>query len=392
MFKRLLNLPLSRTFFLFGPRSTGKSTLLRELLPESQALWIDLLDPELERILSQSPSRFTALLKNEKESGQSRKWVVIDEVQKVPVLLSLVHQQLQKKQFQFALTGSSARKLKRGNADLLAGRASWFELYSLTHLELGDKFDLASALSWGTLPEVMDLSFADRARFLKSYCNIYLKEEVIAEQLIRRIQPFRNFLELVALQNSQIINYSKFANDCGVDITTIQNYFEILKDTLLGLELPPFHDSIRKRQRKNPKFYFFDTGVTRALANLSPDSIQPRTFLYGKYFEQFIITEIFRLMKCLDKDWKLSYLRSKDDAEIDLIIEMESNKKVAIEIKSSDQVELKEVRSFERLGEDIAEAKLIYISQDPLNQTYGKVECLFWKNAINYLFELSIPS
>jgi predicted AAA+ superfamily ATPase len=387
MFNRLLKPSLTRSFFLFGPRSTGKSTLLKKLLPETKALWIDLLDPEIERELSQSPSKLIAILDQEFQNGKKRKWVVIDEVQKVPELLSIVHQFIQKKKFLFALTGSSARKLKRGSADLLGGRASWFELYSLTNLEIGKKFDINSALKWGSLPEIFELKDQDKIRFLRAYSNIYLKEEIIAEQLVRKVQPFRNFLELVALQNAQIINYTKFAKDCGVDVTTIQTYFEILKDTLIGFELQPFHVSIRKRQRTNPKFYLFDNGITRALANMLEESIQPKTSTYGKYFEQYIVTEIFRLMKAYEKDWKLTYLASKDGKEIDLIIEKSPRKRIAIEIKSYSNVDEVEVRSFERLARDIPSAELFFISQDKINKKFGEVQCLFWKDALNEIFE-----
>ena len=389
MFNRTLHPSLSRSFFLFGPRSTGKSTLLKKLLPETKALWIDLLDPDTERELSQSPSRLAALLDQEYSSKKPRRWVVIDEVQKVPALLSVVHQYIQKKKFTFALTGSSARKLKRGGADLLGGRASWFEFYSLTHIELGDDFDLDSVIKWGSLPEIFELDTKDKARFLKAYCNIYLKEEIVAEQLVRKVQPFRNFLELVALQNAQIINYSKFAHDCGVDTTTVQNYFEILMDTLVGFELQPFHLSIRKRQRTNPKFYLFDTGVTRALAHLLDESVIPKTSTYGKYFEQFIITEIYRLMKANEKDWKLSYFSSKTGKEIDLIIEMSPKSRIAIEIKSSTQVDEREVRSFERLAQDIPSAELLFISQDKASLKYGAVQCLHWKIALSKIFSVT---
>ncbi len=379
MFKRLVRPPLTRSFFLFGPRSTGKSTLLRELLPESQALWLDLLDPDLERDLSRSPSTLTALLRQESASRR-RPWVVIDEVQRVPQLLSVAQQFIQRGEFRFALTGSSARKLKRGAANLLGGRASWFELSSLTHLELGDSFDLDTVLSWGSLPEIFGLDDSDRARLLKAYCNIYLKEEVVAEQLVRKVQPFRNFLELVALQNAQLVNYARFAQDCGADITTVQAYFEILQDTLVGFELPPFHASIRKRQRKNPKFYLFDTGVTRAMAGLLGGPLQPRTALYGKYFEQFFVTEIRRLIRCREEDWKLSYLTSKDGAEIDLVVD-KGSERVAVEIKSTDRVDEKEVRAFERLGRDLRKARLIYVSRDGRSQRHGDVECLPWQEA-----------
>ncbi len=385
MFNRLLNPPLTRSFFLFGPRSTGKSTLLRKILPESEALWVDLLDVDMEKSLAQSPGRLAALLTQECATKQ-RKWVVIDEIQKIPELLSVVQQFIQKKQFLFAMTGSSARKLRKGAANLLGGRAFWFEISSLTHIEIGERFDLNSALKWGTLPEIFDLQDSDRMRYLRAYCNIYLKEEIVAEQLVRKVQPFRDFLELVAIQNAQIINYSKFARDCQVDVTTIQTYFEILKDTLVGLELPAFHTSVRKRQRANSKFYFFDTGVCRAMAGLIDESLNPKTTLYGKYFEQFIITEIHRLIKCFEKEWKLSYLMTKDGAEVDLIIDRGSTDRIAIEIKSNDQVDELEVSAFERLAQDIPHAKLLFISQDPVAMKYGTVECLHWRDAIRMIF------
>ena len=387
MFNRSFNPPLSRSFFLFGPRSTGKSTLLKDFLPETKALWIDLLDPDTEAAFARSPSRLTAILDQELSQNKPRNWVVIDEVQKNPALLSLVHLHIQKKKFRFALTGSSARKLKRGGADLLAGRASWFDLFPLTHIELGTAFQLDEVLKWGSLPEIFELTEIDKKRFLKSYCNIYLKEEVIAEQLIRKTQPFRNFLELVALQNAQIVNYSKFAKDCGVDTVTIQTYFEILQDTLIGFELLPFHESVRKRVRKNPKFYLFDTGVTRALAGLIEDTLSPRTSLYGKCFEQFLVVEIYRLIKYAEKQWKMSYLSTKDDVEVDLIIEKSKSERWAIEIKSSQKIDLQEVASFERIAKDIPHAQLLYLSQDPVSQKHGAVLSMPWQSGLEKIFK-----
>lgn len=385
MFHRILSPSLRRSFFLFGPRSTGKSTLLETLLPESRALWINLLDPKVERPLARNPGVLSELLDHEL-AGPKRQWVVIDEVQKVPELLSLVHLYIQKKKFLFALTGSSGRKLKRGGADLLGGRASWFELSSLTHLELEKSFDLSTVLRWGSLPEIFSLGDGDRARFLEAYCGLYLREEIIAEQLIRNVQPFRNFLELVALQNAQIVNYSHFARDCGVDVKTIQTYFEILQDTLIGFELPPFHGSIRKRQRKNPKFFLFDNGVTRALAGGLESAPAPRTAAYGKCFEQFFITEVRRLMQCYEKNWRLSYLASKDGAEIDLIVEKPSVR-IALEVKSYEQVDEKEVGAFERLAGDLPKTRLIFASRDPLPKRLGEVECLPWQQAIAEVFK-----
>jgi len=353
-----------------------------DLLPESKAVWVDLLDVQLEQIYSKNPHQLNALLEQEKD----RQWVVIDEIQKIPSLLGIVHKHIRQKKFKFALTGSSARKLKSGQADLLAGRASWFELFPFTHFELGSNFNLDDALNWGTLPEISQLSETDKSRFLRSYCHVYLKEEIIAEQLIRKIQPFRNFLELAALQNAQIINYSKFAKDCGVEVTTIQTYFEILTDTLIGIELPPFHESIRKRQRKNPKFYLFDLGVTKALAGLLETKYVPRTPSYGKAFEQFVILEIYRLIKYEEHDWKLSYLTTKDDAEVDLIVEVGKQRRFALEIKSTTLIDETSARSLEALAGDIPNAELILVSNDPRSLRFGRVQAMHWTNAIKKIF------
>jgi len=245
----------------------------------------------------------------------------------------------------------------------------------------------ARVMQWGSLPEIFELDAEDRKRFLSAYGTIYLKEEVVAEQLVRKVQPFRNFLELIALQNAQIVNYTKFARGCGVDVTTIQTYFEILQDTLVGFELPPFHASIRKRQRKNPKFFFFDCGVTRSLAGLLEEKLIPQTSAYGKVFEQFFVTEIYRLMKAHEKNWKLSYLTSKDGAEIDLIVEQGRSKLFAIELKSSKKVEEKEVLAFKRLAGDLPKASLLFLSQDKRPQKYDGVECLHWLEGIKKVFE-----
>ena len=368
---------------MFGARGTGKTTLLKKHFSKTECLWLDLLDPELEARLQQRPNLLLEL--TEKLSQKS--WVIIDEIQKIPSLLGIVHQIIREKKLSFALTGSSARKLKRDGADLLAGRASWFDLFPLMYEELNDHFYLENILRFGSLPETLELDFIEKKRYLKSYCNTYLKEEIIAEQLVRKVQPFRNFLSLAAIQNGQIINYSNFANDVLVEIPTIQTYFEILVDTLLGFELLPFQESIRKRQRKNPKFYFFDLGISRTLAGEIESPVIESTAAFGKAFEHFIILEVYRKIKTYEKEWELSYLQTKDHAEIDLIIERSKRDRWAIEIKSSDRVDLKEVRKLEELGKDILNSKLFYVSRDPIERKIGLVECIHWKTLISRLFE-----
>jgi predicted AAA+ superfamily ATPase len=382
MVKRLLTISFKRSFFLFGARGSGKSTLLKELLP-SNTLNFDLLDPALEHRLAKDPSEFIKALDAQRNKTE---WVLVDEIQKNPTLLGYVHQEIRKSSFKFALTGSSARKLKKGSADMLAGRANWYELYPLTSYELKEKFDLSSALHWGTLPEPYFLDLGERRNFLRSYVNTYLKEEVIQEQLIRKVQPFRNFLELAAIDSGKIINFSKFAKQAGTEVVTIQSYYEILEDTLIGFSLLPFSKSLRKRQRKNPKFYFFDLGVARALSGELGNALVPRTSVYGHFFEQFLILEIYRLVKIFEMDWKLSYLMTGANLEIDLIIEQASKTLWAIEIKSTQTVDESEVLKLETLAKDIAGAQTLYLSCDPLEKKISKTTCLHWTEGLKLIF------
>jgi predicted AAA+ superfamily ATPase len=244
MYQRSLKPSKTNSFFLFGARATGKTTLLQEQEFLANALQFDLLDPELEARFALNPR----LLLEQASKLSPGSWIVIDEVQKVPKLLSLVHKIIEEKKVHFALTGSSARKLRRGGADMLAGRAFVFYLFPLTYGESLQKgFELRHALSWGSLPKVVGYSEdLDRIRYLNAYVHTYIKEEIQVEQLVRNLDPFRLFLKVAAQNNGKIINYSNIAKDTGVDIKSVQNYYEILRDTHLGFLLEPFGKSIRK--------------------------------------------------------------------------------------------------------------------------------------------------
>jgi predicted AAA+ superfamily ATPase len=340
---------LTESFFLFGARGTGKSTLLKKLISEKKSLYVDLLDSEVEEKYALSPSLLYEELKLLQKNKSEIKWIIIDEVQKNPALLNTVHRLIEEKYFKFALTGSSARKLKRGHANLLAGRAFVFNLFPLTHQELKADFDLIEYLTWGGLPKIFELSTLNKKRFLKSYTQTYLKEEILEEQLIRNLTPFRHFLEVAAQSGSKIINYSRIAADVGVESPTVQSYFEILEDTYLGFLLPPFHESLRKRQRKNPKFYFFDLGIQRALAKKLDLPLQRQSYEFGDLFESFIVQEIHRLIHYQEKEWTLSYLRTKDDLEVDLIIDRHALPRAYIEIKSTEKIQNEDFQGFKNL-------------------------------------------
>lgn len=335
MLKRLSNLPTNHSFFLFGARGTGKTSLLKSRFKE-QVLYIDLLNLDIEAAYQLDPEQ---LYRELNALPTETSIIIIDEIQKVPKLLDVVHRKIEESALVFVLTGSSARKLKRGAANLLAGRAFVFHLHPLTALELGEQFDLQRALSFGTLPAVWNFSDdLDRRRYLKAYSNTYLKEEVWGEQLVREIEPFRRFLQVAAQQHGQIVNFSKIARDVGVDDSTVKNYFSILEDTLVGYYLPAYSGSERKQLKMAAKFYLFDNGVRRALAGVVDFQLQPGSSEYGIAFEQLVISEIMRQTSYLEIDLRYSYLATEGGAEIDLIISKGKNVAALIEIKSARRI------------------------------------------------------
>lgn len=376
----MINISQSQSFFLFGPRATGKSTHLEHMFPADQRIVLDLLDPELADELISYPNN---LLKRLEPYIKSKPWVVIDEVQKAPQLLDIVHKLIKDKKFKFALTGSSARKLKRGAANLLAGRAFVYNLYPLAVPELGEAFDLDYALSYGTLPEVFTFKdLNDKAMYLKAYAQTYLKEEIISEQLIRNLPPFRRFLDIVGQTDTDVINYSNVAKDINSDPKTVSNYYDILEDTLIGFRLPSYHTSIRKQQKKAPKFYLFDPGVARALAGRVDLDLAVKTYEYGRLFEGFIVNEINRCLAYKNKQYKLSYLRIKEELEIDLVIEQAGRPLCLIEIKAADRVDERHVKSLLTLSKDFENSKRFLFSNDKDTKNLSGVLACHWKEGI----------
>jgi predicted AAA+ superfamily ATPase len=378
MFKRIVKLSKTHSFFLFGARATGKSTLVQNFVASERMLYINLLDPHVDDLLSEKPKALLEMI----DANTDKDWIVIDEIQKNPKLLDLVHQLSENKKYKFILTGSSARKLKRGQANLLAGRAFNYKCHPLTFIELGDAFDLNFVLQFGSLPAIFSATNDERQDYLRSYVDIYFKEEIVAEQIIRNLRPFKNFLSIAAQMNGKILNINKIANDVGVDHNTVQNYFEILEDTLVGFLLEPFSRSIRKRQRQASKFYYFDLGVTRALKKMTEYPLIPKSFEYGDAFEHFIILEIKRLIDYFQPDWTISYLTTKDGAEIDLIIERPRLKTVLIEIKSTDDIQLLDksmFNTYSKLALDIDNSEAYVFSQDTVAYKKENITCVHWK-------------
>jgi predicted AAA+ superfamily ATPase len=378
MFNRQLKLPLKESILLFGARGTGKSTLVKESFPHAQI--IDLLDGDQYARLQTRP----ALLSGEiAESLNARRPIIIDEVQRVPELLNQIHLHIERDQGHFILTGSSARKLRRGGANLLAGRASVLRLFPLLAAELGNQFKLAEALRWGTLPRLSHLDDdAQRLRFLKSYAETYLQEEIIAEQIVRKLPPFRRFLQIAGQMNTKLINYSKIAADVLADPVIVKSYFQVLEDTLLGLTLEPYHGSIRKRQRAAPKFYIFDCGVARTLAGTIDIPVTPSTSDYGYTFEAFLIGQINTALTYRQKQFQLSYLLTREGAEVDLIVERAGEPTILIEIKSGAIVRDEDLGSIHRLSKDFANARTVCLYDGTVRRRFEKTSILPWREGI----------
>lgn len=386
MFKRLLSPLRSSSFFIFGARGTGKSTFIKQQFVDKNSIYIDLLEPNNESKYALKPQ----ILFNELSVlKKSPSWIIIDEIQKVPKLLDVVHAMIESKKYRFILTGSSARKLKRGAANLLAGRANVYHMYPLSYDELGKSFVLEDVLRWGALPRLYSLN-TDREKksFLNSYVQTYFSEEVRAEQLLRKLEPFRAFLPVLGQVSGKIINHKKIGEEVGVSSLTIQSYFQILEDTLLGFYLPAFHLSVRKSQRLSPKFYLFDTGIKKALEESLDQVVAPRTSVFGDLFESFLINEIIKLNAYHEKGFRLSYYGTKNNVEIDLIL-TRGKTHFLIEIKSNEKIDETEVKAMAAATETFPNVKrLFYLSRDESHQKIGKIECMNWKLFLSKFSEL----
>lgn len=311
MYNRIISLQKepTRSFFLWGTRQTGKSTLLKSLYPHAKV--IDLLQSDVFASYVQSPSRLREI-----ETGA--KLIVIDEVQKIPELLDEVHWCMENQNRIFALCGSSARKLKRGHANLLGGRALRYELYGLSAIELGESFDLTRILNHGYLPSHYDCDPSELKRLMLSYVGDYLREEIAAEGLVRNLGVFSDFLSMAALSDCESINFNSFARDLGVSSHTSREYFNILVDTLVAWYLPLFRNRPKRKAASSTKFYFSDVGAVNLLAKRN--GIEAGSEVFGKAFENWVAHEIRCYNHYRDKLHDLSYWLSENDEEVDFLV------------------------------------------------------------------------
>lgn len=383
---RLLNIPQNKNLFLFGPRQTGKSTLLNTIFLPEKTLYYNLLHSETYRRMAANPETLRA----EVQAALSLKkisHVIIDEVQKIPQLLDEVHSLIESDiSCSFILSGSSSRKLKRVHANMLGGRAWTFHLFPFMYQELKDSFDINNALRFGTLPSVsLAKDDLEKSEILRSYVDTYIKEEIELEATIRNLGGFLRFLPITASQNGELVNYSNIARETGVTLNTAREYYKILEDTLIGFFLFPYGRSVRKKMVKHPKFYFFDTGVVTALTKKLGVPLMEHNYEYGRAFEHFFICEMIRLNDYNRLDLEFSFYRTERGAEVDCIIETPKGRIIAVEIKSTRAPSSSHCTGLYSFKQKAPNAELILVCQakNPLN--LKEAIAMPWEEALQYI-------
>lgn len=348
--RQLLEATKSNSIFLFGARQTGKSTLLKSLFPD--AISFDLLNSDVKNRFEQRPALLYEVLKHEPDNAL----VIFDEIQQVPELLNEVHRLIFDKQMRFVLCGSSARKLRRKGYNTLGGRAVPYYLYPLVSAEIPD-FNLDRALNHGLLPAHYDAS--SPSMLMSAYLDVYLREEIKAEALVRNMKSFNQFLTIAAMTNGEMVNYNNIASDCGVSANTVKEYFSILEDTLLGYFVPAYTRTKKRRLVQAPRFYLFDVGLTNHM--LKRKHIEEGTPEYGHAFEHFVIQELVAYISYTQNENQLSYWRTYTGVEVDAII---GDAKIAIEIKSAREIQNKHLKNLRSFANEYSPVRKLVVSLD----------------------------
>ena len=376
MIARHLNLQQllqQKSFFLFGPRAVGKSTLIAQQLRD-QATVIDLLNERVLLEFTADPERLEAIALRDKH-----KVMAIDEIQRLPQLLNSVHRLIEGSGVRFLLTGSSTRKLRRGGTNLLAGRAWLAYLFPLTFGEI-ENFDLARYLHYGGLPAVYTSANPDEE--LNAYVSIYLKEEIREEGIVRQLPPFNRFLRTMALANCELINFNNLSRDCQVAASTVREYVQVLEDTLLGMTLLPWRASQRRKATATAKFYFFDTGVARVLAGI--EHTERMSTAYGKSFELFILMELRAYLSYTRQHTAdLHFWRSRYGHEVDFLV----GKELAIEVKASTNTSTRDLPGLKALSEEGVFKKFYLVSQDRMNRKHTVFHLVHWQTFLHELWD-----
>lgn len=365
MFERILqiNNELEDSIFLFGARQTGKSTALRMQFPD--ATYIDLLDTDLKSRFQRRPALLYEMLHDKAEQTL----VIIDEIPEVPELLNEVHRLMSERNLVFILCGSSARKLKRKGRNTLGGRALPVYMYPLVSAEIPD-FDIDRAVNYGMIPS--HYLAKNPSRRLAAYIEVYLKEEIKEEALVRNLGAFQRFLEVAALTDGEMVNNNNIAQDCGVSASTVSSYFDILEDTLIGYRIPAFRRVMKRRLVQAPRFYYFDIGVANHL--LHRKELVRGTIDYGHAFEHLVIQELVAWLHYTHSEEELSYWRTYTNVEVDAVL---GDARVAIEIKSVEEVLPRHLRGLKAFADEHPQSRRIVVSLDVINRNIDGIECIY---------------
>jgi predicted AAA+ superfamily ATPase len=376
MYSRIIKPPKNKSFFLFGPRGTGKTTWVKSRFPD--ALYIDLLEAEVYNDLLAKPQRLENLIPKD-----FKNWVIIDEIQRVPELLNEVHRLIEKYKYKFILTGSSARKLRKKGHNLLGGRALTYSMYPLTAVELGKDFDLNHSLKYGFLPSVY--SENNPKAYLESYVKTYLDEEVRQEGLTRNLSAFSRFLEAASFFQGSVLSVSSIARECAIERKVVENYFSILEDLLIAYKLPVFIKRAKRRMVSHPKFYFFDVGIYRTLRPMGP--LDRPEEAEGISLETLFFQEIKAVNESLDLGYSIYYWRTSNNMEVDFVMYGEKGIR-AFEVKRTNKISGSMLSGLKSFLKDYPMAKAYFVYGGDKYMREGNIEIMPINNLLKDLPDL----
>ena len=381
MYSRLITPPENKSFFLFGPRGTGKTTWVKSAFPK--AAYIDLLEAEVFNDLTANPQRLTNFIPKDFED-----WIIIDEVQRIPDLLHEIHRLIEAKKYHFILTGSSPRKLKRKGPNLLAGRALTYSMHPLSVAELRDDFRLEHSLKYGQLPSVY--TETDPKKYLEAYVKTYLEEEIRQEGLTRNLSAFARFLEAASFSQGSVLNISSVSRECHVERKVVESYFSILEDLLVAYRIPVFSKKAKRRLITHPKFYFFDTGVYRTLRPMGP--LDAPEEVDGVALETLFLQEFIALNSALDLGYRIFYWRTSNGQEVDFVLYGPKGL-LSFEVKRTSRTASSTLGGLKSFLTDYPMARAYFVYTGNRRTAEGKIEIIPISEALKNLTTLlSHPS